>query len=81
MRENQTALYQAGRWFRNTIMTSAVLTLGRASFRAKPGCLDDRQPCNQVCRIDTKKCEHYYPAWRQCVMPGYHPEILNLHGG
>jgi hypothetical protein len=62
-------------------MTGVVLALGRASFRAKPGCLDDRQPCNQVCRIDTKKCEHYYPAWRQCVMPGYHPEILNLHGG
>jgi hypothetical protein len=81
MREDQAPVVRAGRWIRTTGMTAVVLALGRGSFRAKPGCLDDRQPCNQVCRIDAEKCGRYYPAWRSCVMPGYHPEILKLHGG
>jgi hypothetical protein len=83
LRTNQSCLHRAGRSVRSKLMFAAVRCSGWGSFNSAPGCLDYRnlKTCNQKCRIDGDKCDKYYPAWRQCVMPGYHPEILKLHGG
>jgi hypothetical protein len=83
MRTKQDLLHRAGRLILNIGMTGFVIVGGHWSYDTARGCLDYRRrnQCHQKCRIDTTKCEYYYPDWRQCVMPGYHPEILKLHGG
>jgi hypothetical protein len=83
MRTNQSCLHQAGRRVRSDLMLAAVRCAGWRSFDTARGCLDYRnlKQCHQKCRLDVEKCEHYYPAWRQCIIPGYHPEIIKIHGG
>lgn len=80
MRKKQSLLLNTFRWVRTTGMTVTVMLFGWASFNSKPGCLDYREKCNQKCLIDPNKCENYYKNWRECILPGYRPDIIELHG-
>jgi hypothetical protein len=83
MRTNQSCLHRTGRRIRSDLMLVAVRCAGWGSFNTAPGCLDYRnlKKCGKVCQYDINLCKNYYPKWRQCIMPGYHPEIIELHGG
>ena len=70
-RENQGALYRFGRWKRRTIATGIVLGFGWPSFKSKGGCLDHRR-CPE---IECAGCDNYFPEWKNCYKPGYHPVI------
>jgi hypothetical protein len=77
MRENQDLVPRAGRFVRTCLMTGAVVTLGWIDYDPVPGCLDYRHKGR--CRRKCKACEHYYPAWSECILIGYVPDILDRH--
>ena len=79
---DQRLYKKAQRFVLNKAMTGFVLTMGWTAKETVSGCLDyrNKDQCSRFCRTDPDKCEHYYHNWRECVVPGYHPEILKLHG-
>jgi len=64
-------------------MTSAVVVFGGFAYKNYPGCLDYREARRYKCPADNKMrcidCELFYPRWRDCVRPGFHPELWRKH--
>lgn len=77
MRENQSLPHRAGRFVRTCLMTGTVATLGWIDYEPLPGCLDYRY--KDRCKRKCKGCELYYPAWSECILIGYVPDILERH--